>query len=339
MVPAARNRQNVSPIFSEPKPPISSTTTPRRCCWRCRRWPRAREVLVSRGELPAIGGSFKIPEILETSGAKLAEVGTTNKTKISDYEKRYSKETAALLTVHPSNYEVRGYTEKPSFDEIRVYCRKRRLVWIHDLGSGNRLDLSRFGIHGEEKASDAIKAGAELVCFSGDKLFGGPQIGVLAGKKRLVEICRKHPLARALRCEKLTLAAFFATVTLWLRGRPDELQSLSSRAFHSMSCACGRPRLPKSFRQRISARIVETRALFGGGTTPEKSMPSIGLSSPPKVFRQPISRRGCGRHSARHRTHRGREGDPGSAGGVSRRGRADRSGARLLSFAIESAGE
>ncbi|HET9796210.1 MAG TPA: L-seryl-tRNA(Sec) selenium transferase, partial [Thermoanaerobaculia bacterium] len=138
---------------------------------------RGGEVLVSRGELVAIGGSFKIPEILEASGARLREVGTTNRTKIADFERARTKATAAVLTVHPSNYEIRGFAERPAFLEIARFCRARRLPWIHDHGSGTIVDLSPFGIAGEERAADALRAGADLVAFSGDKLLGGPQAG------------------------------------------------------------------------------------------------------------------------------------------------------------------
>lgn len=243
-----------------------------------------REVLVSRGELVAIGGSFKIPEVLEISGAKLREAGTTNRTKIDDYEKHFTRNVAALLTVHPSNYEIRGYVKKPAFAEIAVFCRKKRIPWIHDLGSGNLADLSTLGITGEERAGEALAAGASLICFSGDKLFGGPQGGVLAGRKALVQKCRLHPLGRAVRADKLTLAGFFATLSEWLADNHAGLpiytlartprEELKSRA-EKVAAA-----LPSDLRGIVAG----TESLFGGGTTPEKTFPSVGLALSSKTL-------------------------------------------------------
>lgn len=237
-----------------------------------------REVLVSRGELVAIGGSFKIPEILELSGARLREVGTTNRTKIEDYERAFSKKTASLLTVHPSNYEIRGYAKRPSPAEIGSLARKKRVPWIHDHGSGNPVGLEIYGIAGEEKISDAIDAGAALVAFSGDKLFGGPQAGILAGKRRWIEACRSHPLARAVRADKLTLAGLFATVADWVaRGREAlPVHALASRPVEDLRARAEAVR--RSLPGDVAAEVVETRSLFGGGTTPERNFPSAGLA-------------------------------------------------------------
>ena len=236
------------------------------------------EVLVSRGELVAIGGSFKIPEILEASGARLRETGTTNRTRIADFERARSRETAALLTVHPSNYEIRGYAERPTFAEIARFCRSHRLPWIHDHGSGTIADLSPFGIAGEERAADALKAGADLVAFSGDKLFGGPQAGILAGRRTFVERCRRHPLARALRPDKIALAGVFETVVTWLTDGPA---ALPLYAFASIPAAALRERagrLAAEAPERLRAEAVSTRAVFGGGTTPERSIASAGVA-------------------------------------------------------------
>lgn len=241
-----------------------------------------REVLVSRGELVAIGGSFKIPEILEASGAKLREVGTTNRTKIDDYERGWSKSAAAVLTVHPSNYEIRGYVKRPAPEEIAAFCKKRRLIWIHDLGSGNLADLSPYGMAGEEKPAAALDAGAALICFSGDKLFGGPQAGILAGKKKLVESCRSHPLARALRCDKVTLAGVFATLSDWTAEKYGALP-IYRLADVSLEDLCRRAeKIASAAPENLDARVVETKSVFGGGTTPEKTFPSIGISLDPK---------------------------------------------------------
>jgi L-seryl-tRNA(Ser) seleniumtransferase len=237
-----------------------------------------REVLVSRGELVAIGGSFKIPEILEASGARLREVGTTNRTRIEDYEKEFRKGVAAVLTVHPSNYEIRGYAKRPTFGEIASFAKKRRIPWIHDLGSGNLRDLSPYGVAGEERAADALGAGAALVCFSGDKLFGGPQAGVLAGRRRLVAACRSHPLARAVRVDKLALAGFFATLASWISGRPEELPIYALAAAPAEDLRRRAERLAGSVPPELSGEVISTRGLFGGGTTPERTFPSAALA-------------------------------------------------------------
>ena len=239
---------------------------------------RGGEVLVSRGELVAIGGSFKIPEILEASGARLREVGTTNRTKIADFERARTKATAAVLTVHPSNYEIRGFAERPAFLEIARFCRARRLPWIHDHGSGTIVDLAPFGIPGEERAADALRAGADLVAFSGDKLLGGPQAGILAGRKKLVERCRRHPLARALRPDKIALAGIFETIAIWLTEGPAGLPLYALAAAPVEALRERAARLAARARPALRAEAVSTRAVFGGGTTPERSIPSAAVA-------------------------------------------------------------
>jgi L-seryl-tRNA(Ser) seleniumtransferase len=239
---------------------------------------RDRDVLVSRGELVAIGGSFKIPEILEASGARLKEVGTTNRTRIEDYERNHSSAVAAVLTVHPSNYEIRGYSDKPQHGEIAEFARSRRIPWIHDLGSGNLIDLEPFGIRGEERARDSIRAGASIVCFSGDKLLGGPQAGIIAGGRRWIDACRVHPLARALRCDKLQLAAFSATLNEWISRGGASLPIFALASEPAEALRRRAEAIVSKIPTRLSAEIVETASLFGGGTTPEKSFPSIGIA-------------------------------------------------------------
>ncbi len=236
------------------------------------------EVLVSRGELVAIGGSFKIPEILEASGARLREVGTTNRTTLADFERARTKETAAVLTVHPSNYEIRGFAERPAFSEIARFCRARRLPWIHDHGSGAIADLAPFGIAGQERAADALRAGADIVAFSGDKLLGGPQAGILAGRRKLVERCRRHPLARALRPDKIALAGIFETLATWLTEGPAGLPLYALAAVPADALRARAERLAARAPARLGAKPAATRAVFGGGTTPERSIPSAGIA-------------------------------------------------------------
>src|SRR5262249_5059062 len=183
---------------------------------------RGRRVVVSRGELVAIGGSFKIPEILEASGAQLAEVGTTNRTTISDYRKA-AADAALILTVHPSNYEIRGFTERPAPAEIAALARERGIPWIHDQGTGCVVPLEEFGVADEPTVADALEQGTDLVTFSGDKLFGGPQAGFLVGNADLVARAASHPVARVVRPDKLTLSALAATLKSWKTGRWREL--------------------------------------------------------------------------------------------------------------------
>src|SRR6187455_1560795 len=170
-----------------------------------------REVLVSRGELIEIGDGFRIPDVLARSGARLREVGTTNRTRAADYERAIGPETAVLLRVHQSNFRVVGFTEQPSVGQLAAVAARAGLPLVDDLGSGVLVHLE-----GEPSAKESLAAGAELVCFSGDKLLGGPQAGIVVGRAELVERLRRHPLQRALRADKLTLAALEGTLTLYL---------------------------------------------------------------------------------------------------------------------------
>src|SRR5262249_32603779 len=162
------------------------------------------------------GGSFRIPEILTVSGATLREVGTTNITRIADYERALGPDTAALLRVHTSNYRVSGFTKTATVEEMVTLGKKHNVLVIDDIRSGARMECARFGLEGEPVARDSIAAGADLVLFSGDKLLGGPQAGILVGKKSLIQKIEKDPLMRAFRCDKMTLAALEATLRLYL---------------------------------------------------------------------------------------------------------------------------
>jgi L-seryl-tRNA(Ser) seleniumtransferase len=247
---------------------------------------RGRAVLVSRGELVAIGGSFKIPEILEASGAQLLEVGTTNRTTLDDYRRALAIGPALVLTVHPSNYEIRGFTERPAPRALAGLAREAGIPWLHDQGTGCVEPLDEFGVPGEPTVASWLADGADLVTFSGDKLFGGPQAGFIAGRADLVSQLAAHPIARVVRPDKMTLAALAATLHAWKRGRWRDfpiyraagasLAALDRRA-EAIQAALARRAL-KSSASAVAAEGVPSLALFGGGTSPEKTFPSRALA-------------------------------------------------------------
>jgi L-seryl-tRNA(Ser) seleniumtransferase len=179
---------------------------------------KSKEVIVSRGQLVEIGGSFRVPEILEASGAKLIEVGTTNKTKVSDYEQAITENTAILLKVHTSNYRILGFTEEVSIEQLSELGQKYNIPVVEDIGSGFLIDLNNWGITDEPTVQQSVKGGADIVSFSGDKLLGGPQAGIIVGKKQYIDIIKKNPLNRALRIDKLTIAALEATLREYVLG-------------------------------------------------------------------------------------------------------------------------
>ena len=239
---------------------------------------RGGEVIVSRGELIEIGDGFRIPEIMEQSGAALREVGTTNRTRLADYENAINEKTRALLRVHPSNFKVTGFTDKPSLDELVELSRRSGLPLVEDLGSGCLVDLSEHGV-GEPTVKQSVEAGVSLVMFSGDKLLGGPQAGIIAGKKELISRVRRDPLFRALRVDKLTIAALEATLGAYLRAAWDEIpalrmiratpQELKRRAENFVREL--RPELPLD---EIEIEIVDGESLAGGGSTPSQTLPT-----------------------------------------------------------------
>jgi L-seryl-tRNA(Ser) seleniumtransferase len=239
---------------------------------------RGGEVIVSRGELIEIGGGFRIPEIMEQSGAVLREVGTTNRTRISDYQNAINEKTCVILRVHPSNFTVAGFTEKPEVAELIALGQRTRLPVVEDLGSGCLIDLSPVGIS-EPTARQSVEAGFSLVLFSGDKMLGGPQAGIIVGKKDLVEKVRRHPLFRALRVDKLTIAAMEATLRAYLRGAWEEIPALRMMRMSIEEASARTDAFHKILAAQLAGadaeiEIADGRSLVGGGSTPAQSLPT-----------------------------------------------------------------
>lgn len=238
-----------------------------------------KEVIVSRGQLVEIGGSFRISSIMEESGAKLAEVGTTNKTHLYDYESAINEETAMILKVHTSNFKVVGFTRTVETKELAILAKDKNVIFYEDLGSGALFDFKSRGIGDEPVVSDVLKMGADIVSFSGDKLLGGPQAGIIAGKKELIHALKKHQLARVLRVDKMTLAALEGTLLDYLKGGEglknipvirdmlttrEELRIRTERFLHKL----------ESVSDQYFFSMKESTGQVGGGTMPDVKLPS-----------------------------------------------------------------
>ena len=238
-----------------------------------------KEVVVSRGELVEIGGSFRIPDIMARSGAILREVGTTNKTRATDYQSAIGPNTAMLLRVHPSNFRMIGFTERPELKELIALARASKVPLVEDVGSGCLLDLRSYGISDEPLPTESLSAGADLVCFSGDKLLGGPQAGIIAGARALVEPIRRNPMMRTYRVEKLIYGALEATIQSYRVGRAarevpvvrmitmtgDELKKRAQGFLRRLRAV-----LPETVR----AQLLAGNSLVGGGSCPEYDIPT-----------------------------------------------------------------
>lgn len=237
------------------------------------------QVPVSRGELVEIGGSFRVPEIMEACGAQLREVGATNKTHLYDYERAIGPETKAIMKVHTSNYRIVGFSEAPALADLVELGHRHGLPVIEDLGSGSLLDLERFALHDEPTVQDSIRAGVDVVSFSGDKLLGGPQAGIILGRKHYIDILKKHPLTRAMRVDKMTLAALEATLRSYENGTEEEIPVIGMLAadpdglkqkaeqLHTMLANAG-----------ISAQVAAVEGRVGGGSVPNQSLASWAVA-------------------------------------------------------------
>ena len=258
-----------------------------------------RKVIVSRGELVEIGGSFRVPEVMERSGATLVEVGSTNRTHLRDYEKaldQHGREVGAILRVHPSNFRIEGFTARPETKELSALARKRRVPLIEDLGSGALVDFAAFGLEHEPTVGECLADGADLVTFSGDKLLGGAQAGLVLGRAALIAKVKKDPFARAMRADKLALAALEATLALledpvraatalpvlaMLGAAPDKLHERAERLAAELSA-----RVPA-----LSTRIAQGHGEVGGGSLPREKLrgPVVELTHP-KLTAQQLER-------------------------------------------------
>ena len=233
-----------------------------------------REVIVSRGELVEIGGDFRVPDVMAQSGAMMREVGTTNRTKLRDYETSLSPATAMIMRVHPSNYRIVGFTETPRLAELAELAHKSGIILFEDAGSGALADLSGFGLAGEPLISTSLKEGADLVSFSGDKLLGGPQAGIIAGKRELVETIRHHPLYRALRVDKIVYAALEATLRSYITEKQfEEIPTLrmlaaSEEEIRARAEAFIENAMAKTGRG-VRLEIVQGESVIGGGSAPD----------------------------------------------------------------------
>lgn len=241
------------------------------------------EVVASRGELVEIGGSFRIPDIMETCGATLREVGTTNKTHLSDYERAIGEHTRALMKVHTSNYRILGFTESVPLKSLVELGHQRELPVIEDLGSGSLWDLERYGLHDEPTVQMSVAAGVDVVSFSGDKLLGGPQAGIIVGRKQYIDLFRRHPLYRAMRPDKMTLAALEATLRAYADGTAEEeIPTLSMIAATKDTLRMRAQRLCALAREQgVSAEVVPEEDQVGGGSVPTQTLATYAVAVTP----------------------------------------------------------
>ncbi len=241
------------------------------------------EIIISRGELVQIGGGFRIGEILEATGAQLREIGATNKTTLKDYANAIGPQTAMILKVHRSNFSMSGFVASPSSKEISALAKKKRIAFVEDLGTGAMIGTESLGIaQHEPTAIEVLKAGADLVCFSGDKLFGGPQAGIIVGKKRFVTALKREPLFRAFRCDKLCLVALETTADLHLDQRIEEMPALAVLKISENALRARAVAISSSL-QGLPATIAIGRgkAMAGGGTLPNSNVPSVTIDIVP----------------------------------------------------------
>jgi L-seryl-tRNA(Ser) seleniumtransferase len=260
-----------------------------------------QRVVIARSQLVEIGGGFRVPDVMKQSGAKLVEVGTTNKVRLSDYRDAFEEKTAVVMRAHRSNFKIVGFTEEPEMSEIVEVAHMNHVLVVDDLGSGALVDTAKYGLAHEPTVQESLEAGVDVLCFSGDKLLGGPQAGIIVGRRELLARIKKHPLARAVRADKTCLAGVTATLTHYLKDEAE--REIPILRMMSMKAEQIRVRA-EAWREALGqGEVVESESTVGGGSLPEESMPTFVLAldmrSPDKFLRK--NARG---KSARHRTDR-----------------------------------
>jgi L-seryl-tRNA(Ser) seleniumtransferase len=237
---------------------------------------RRKRVIISRTQLVEIGGGFRVPEVMEQSGAKLVSIGATNRVHLRDYQEALQQSAGLVLCAHQSNFRIIGFTTEPELKEVVGLAHQAGIPLVHDLGSGSLLDTSRYGVAHEPTVQESIKAGADIVCFSGDKLLGGPQAGIIIGKKELLEKIKKHPLMRALRADKVCLAGLSATLLHYLKGEAE----MEIPVWRMLSTPL--PELKKRVKSWIkkinSGEMIEGFSMIGGGSLPGEIQPTFLLA-------------------------------------------------------------
>jgi L-seryl-tRNA(Ser) seleniumtransferase len=245
---------------------------------------KGKEVIVARGELVEIGGGFRMPDVMRLSGARMVEVGTTNRTRAEDYAAAITPRTAAIMKVHASNFQVIGFTESVELKQLAAIARQHNLLLLHDLGSGSLLETAAYGLAEEPRIQDSLRSGADLVACSGDKLLGGPQAGLLLGRAALVDRVMKHPLARAVRVDKLTLAALIATLDLYLTQSPANLPIWNMLGASAESIAVrARAWQSRLLERGAAVEVVAAESTVGGGSLPGERLATTTLAiTPPR---------------------------------------------------------
>jgi L-seryl-tRNA(Ser) seleniumtransferase len=235
-----------------------------------------KRVIIPRSQLVEIGGGFRVPDVMKQSGAKLVEVGTTNRVHLSDFEEALAEPTALVLRAHRSNFKIVGFTEEPEFKDIVKLAHQAGVPVLDDLGSGALLDTAEYGLAHEPTVQESLAAGADLVCFSGDKLLGGPQAGIIIGRADLVAKLKKHPLARAVRADKTCLAGVTATLLHYLMD--EALREIPVWRMISMTREQAKVRAEAWAKELGQGEVVESESTVGGGSLPEESLPTFVLS-------------------------------------------------------------
>ncbi|MBI5964236.1 MAG: L-seryl-tRNA(Sec) selenium transferase [Chloroflexi bacterium] len=247
-----------------------------------------KRVIISRSQLVEIGGGFRIPDVMKQSGAKLVEVGTTNKVRLSDYQSAAEDPTALIMRVHPSNFKIIGFTEEPELKDIVVTAHEKNVIVVDDLGSGALLDTAKYGIAHEPTVQESLSAGVDVVCFSGDKLLGGPQAGIIVGKKALIDKIKKHPLARAVRADKVCLAGISATLLHYLKDDAEREIPIWKMMSLTLKQVKGRAEAWKN--DLGQGNVVEGESTVGGGSLPGESFKthllSLEVKSPDKFLKK-----------------------------------------------------